>query len=147
MKTAMAPGYYCSNCSAVYANLRNLNRHLSSHDANLWFSCQYCVFSSKRRDNLKRHLFKYHAVIKSSATDLQPLPVIADQVQPFIKSAVEAVPSVPIETHVGNNKNLTREFDKRLQLPHNFIFAGATQSVSLYCSLKLLSYLFNIFSG
>ena len=130
----MALVFRCMECEDMFANQRNLNRHLICHSMNLWFSCHYCAFVSKRNDSLKRHLDKYHATSKSfTKTLLPPVAETSPSLQPPIslhrETAHDQQQMVPLYNHVA-------EFDKRLQLPHNFIYAGATQSVSFPSSFK-----------
>ena len=56
-------------------------------------------------------------------TDTVP-PMVTDDI-------ISAV--VPSEAHYDTQKV---EFDKRLQLPHNFIYAGASQTVGLASQLQ-----------
>ncbi len=122
----MTPSFQCSHCSIVYSNAYNLNRHLRSLNTNS-FSCQHCMFTTKRKDNLKRHSVKYHAASNSSVNSSIPAALAVNPI-PVSKSYNESIPSVSAQTQVKHSDH--REFDKRLQLPHNFIYAGATQSVS-----------------
>ena len=125
----MAPGYRCTHCRIDCVNMRNLNRHMSNHDTKFWYSCQHCMFTTKRKDNLNRHLKNYHAGNNGSESLVTPSMYNVNQFQPLSKSNDESVQSVSTETLAGND---AIEFDKRLHLPHNFIYAGATQSVSLH---------------
>ncbi len=123
----MALAFYCKQCGNEFANIHNLSRHLKIHDQKLWVSCQYCTFSTKRKDSLKRHSSKYHDGNKTGKKeDLEPpdpiLSVSSNMVSTPVLSSTRLTPLC----------NFSGVFDQRLQLPHNFIYAGATQSVSLY---------------
>ena len=120
----MAPVFDCKQCGDKFVNFRNLSRHLKTHDKNMCVSCQYCTFTTERKDSLKRHSNKYHSVIENVAKDVLVPPDPITSVGPNMVST----PVVPSTGQVAHNHS--GDFDKRLQLPHNFIYAGATQSVS-----------------
>ncbi len=137
----MAPDFQCSHCGIVYANMRNLKRHLTSLNTDS-FTCPHCMLTTKRKDNLKRHSDKYHAASNSSVHSQMPALAVNPICHPESKSCDEPVPIVLAQTQVRHSDH--GEFDNRLHLPHNFIFAGATQSVSLLCMQILLFNLCNI---
>ncbi len=105
----MAPVNNCNICGTMCEYVSNFNRHLLTHETEGAYSCQCCSYTCNRKDNLKRHLDKYH----SEMSDIQVA-------QPLLNTD-ENAEEYPMGT-----------FDKRLQLPHNFIYAGASQSVSFH---------------
>ena len=109
-------------CGDNFTNLSNLNRHKAIHELDLPCLCQYCNFTSNRNDSLKRHVERYHQENQSNelnmATNDSNVETSYENMQPMTLS--------------NQTKSVYEddEFDKRLQLPHNFIYAGATQRVS-----------------
>lgn len=106
----MAPMFVCELCGDVFTQQSNLNRHLHTHEQESLHACKDCPFMSKRKDSLKRHIERYHDGNGNDSLMSKPL------VQPPV-----LLPPSAFETGA---------FDKQLQLPHNFIYAGASQSVS-----------------
>ena len=103
----MASLYGCNICGTMCEYVSNLNRHLLTHKTEAAYSCQCCNYTCKRKDNLKRHSDKYHSDVQVQ--------------QPTVLNTHEKA----TEPEYADGA-----FDKRLQLPHNFIYAGASQSVS-----------------
>ena len=112
----MAPVIVCPECAEPFTRQDNYDRHYQVHETNSCCPCQHCNFTSNRKDSLKRHMDKFHT----------------DTVPPMVSDNIISV-AVPSEPHYDTQKV---EFDKRLQLPHNFIYAGASQSVGLASQLQ-----------
>ncbi len=122
----MAPVYGCNICGTMCEYVSNLNRHLLTHELEAIYSCHCCNYTCNRKDNLNRHLDKYHSEMPNVQV-ARPLTQL---------NTDEKAPEYPMGA-----------FDKRLQLPHNFIYAGASQSVSfrLLSLLQLLTqYVFRV---
>jgi hypothetical protein len=102
----------------------NLNRHVNGHKKDFLIKCDHCNFYSKRKDNLKLHINKYHDSVLDSTDDI-------DNVQ---SNGCVETETLPIEKVLQSTAPMAVQpintFEKRLILPHNFIYAGATQSVS-----------------
>ena len=111
----------CGSCDAAFTRQSDCDRHQNVHLPDSLLCCQQCCFLSTRKDSLKRHVDRYHKEIgdhylpMETNENYQPLH---DDIQPTALSN-----QINSMYHEG-------EFDKRLQLPHNFIYAGASQSVS-----------------
>ena len=55
----------CNTCGSAYADLKRLKDHVKSHSESgessyLPFNCDFCGFSSKRKDNLQAHVKRLH---------------------------------------------------------------------------------------
>ncbi len=119
----MSSDFSCSTCGETFTNPWNLNRHNKFHDENWILKCEHCWFKTKRSDNLKTHLDRYHQNIESSQEALveQPeTPTDYSSKQPVLPK----LSVLPLQAS---------DFDKRLQLPNNFVYAGSTQSVRFIC--------------
>ena len=53
--------YFCYYCSKSFSTRSNLVRHERSHEATTRYSCRRCDVSTSRRDDLRKHYFKFHA--------------------------------------------------------------------------------------
>ncbi len=112
----MAPKLSCPECGDNFTNTGNLVRHRVGHDPNSFTPCQNCDFISTRTDSMKRHIARKHPMNRDIAE-----PDAFKNIQQTISNAIVQPHDIP----------QSDKFDKRLQLPHNFIYAGASQSVSL----------------
>ena len=110
----MAPVFPCPSCEDTFTDLSNLKRHSKLHDNDWHHSCPQCNFKSKRNYVLNRHIEKYHSTHGMTENDIVVDPSMVEHHQKSDNNVVS----------LGN------QFDKRLQLPHNFIYAGSSQSVS-----------------
>ncbi len=114
----MALAFYCKQCGNEFAIIYNLSRHLKFHNQKIWIFCQYCTFSTKRKDSLKRHSSKYHDGNKMGKKDFEsPVPILS------VNSNMESTQFLS-STRVAPLYNLSGVFDQRLQLPLNFVYAG-----------------------
>ena len=57
--------HVCNTCGSAYADLKRLKDHVKSHNESgessyLPFNCDFCGFSSKRKDNLQAHVKRLH---------------------------------------------------------------------------------------
>ena len=113
----MAPGFSCSQCGDHFTNTSNLIRHQNGHKPDSFIPCQKCDFVSTRNDSMKRHMTRYHST--NNAID---------------ESQHSETPQQPIGNSIIQPIEVPRadEFDKRLQLPNNFIYSGSSQSVSIF---------------
>ena len=101
--------FACAVCEETFTESGNRDRHTKIHRDQL-YQCQNCTYKSGRIDTLKRHKATKHP---------------ATEVRPQLQSPPQSVQTVVAPTMVN------QEFDKRLQLPNNFVYAGSTQSVSV----------------
>jgi uncharacterized C2H2 Zn-finger protein len=62
------PALQCPVCKKKMARQDGLNRHMLTHAAEIFFSCDHCSLSFKRKDNLLVHIRKYHIDILDAAT-------------------------------------------------------------------------------
>jgi len=138
----MAPGYRCHTCQYRFSRLSDRKRHILIHEKDVPFECNHCDFISKRKDSLKRHIENYHNQVDDKDNgqySIPSLPIDIKSYYPESKIMAESAPlqnpsiQPPIENHqiVCQKRMAPEQFDNRLQLPHNFIYAGATQSVCL----------------
>ncbi len=106
----------CGLCDATFARQSDCSRHESGHRPDSFIPCQNCDFISTRKDSMKRHMTRKH-------------PINSDSAEPnAFKTNQQNLSDNKIQTLDVPQSD---KFDKRLQLPHNFIYAGASQSVSL----------------
>lgn len=53
----------CQYCRKKYSSKRGLDRHMKYEcdiiSPKVKFKCPYCMHSSKRKDNLKQHMYKH----------------------------------------------------------------------------------------
>ena len=115
----MSPTICCAECDAKFTKQSDCVRHYGVHLPDSSVSCQYCDFTSKRQDSLKRHTARYHSdndkIVKNDdiiVTESHQKPIFGNTMQSLTWSDAS-------------------EFDKRLQLPNNFIYSGSSQSVSI----------------
>lgn len=70
---AMHGRYTCEHCSKSYAAKKGLDRHrrfecqFSPPVAR--FKCPYCPHESKRKDNLRQHIFKHLKLANQTKTE------------------------------------------------------------------------------
>ncbi len=113
----------CGLCDATFARQSDCNRHESGHKPDSFIPCQNCDFVSNRKDSMKRHIARYHA----TTNNIGELTAPTDQIRQTtpddsLKQSLKQI--LPLQNS---------DFDKRLQLPNNFVYAGSTQSVSFVC--------------
>ena len=125
--------YPCPDCEQTFTEAGNRDRHSKIH-GDKFYQCQHCPYKTPRIDNLKSHVDRKHHGDKplQQSTEVEP------QVQslPQVESQLYLLPKQPVQPTLMQGKiNSDVEFDKRLQLPNNFVYAGSTQSVSFcfYC--------------
>ena len=106
---------FCDSCGKHFSNPWNLTRHVKVHDENWVLKCTHCCYKTKRSDHLKDHKELYHPS--------------NDNVEPTQLSEASDSIIMPQKT-VEFDK--TVDFDLKLQLPNNFVYAGSTQSVSSF---------------
>lgn len=57
-------GYQCDKCQKMYKRRKGLAQHQKYEcGKEPQFGCSYCVFKTKRKENLKQHMVKKHTVI------------------------------------------------------------------------------------
>ena len=135
---AMALNFKCSNCRETFARPDNLKRHMATHDPRLTHPCPYCQFITNRTDSLKRHVSTYHENnLDFAPAEVQSIIPVTQTATPALLNSAPSVLAQPISDG---------KFDRRLQLPHNFVYAGATQSVKVCCSIAYLLLLLHYFS-
>ena len=107
----------CGTCDATFTRQSACNRHQLGHKPDSFIPCQKCDFISTRNDSMKRHMTRYHST--NNAID---------------ESQHSETPQQPIGNSIIQPIEVPRadEFDKRLQLPNNFIYSGSSQSVSIF---------------
>ena len=54
------PHYKCDVCDKVLSNKYKLKYHMSVHSEKRCFKCSFCNTTFKARDNLRKHIIKYH---------------------------------------------------------------------------------------
>ena len=121
--------FHCPDCEEIFTEARNLERHLKIH-RNEFHHCQYCTYRSTQIDNLKSHIDRKHYDDKP----LQQSMEIKQQPPPAKCQPVKQEPVV-FQSKIDSDT----QFVKRLQLPNNFVYAGATQSVCLHYDVTLVN--------
>ena len=50
--------YYCpeNGCSKKFKNTGDYNRHIKTHDSDLWYTCDYCTYRNKDKRNRDSHV-------------------------------------------------------------------------------------------
>ena len=119
----MSANISCSTCGETFSKPANLDRHKKIHDIDWNLKCEHCWFKTKRRDTLKNHTETYH-IANNNYQSADPVHIHEASADDKIQHILPKQPILPQQT---------AEFDKRLQLPNNFIYAGSTQSVSFNC--------------
>ena len=105
--------FACADCEETFTEAGNRDRHSKIHRGQL-YQCQNCSYKSERIDTFRKHKARKHP---------------STEVKPQLQS-----PPQPLRSTVAPSKaNFDTVFDKRLQLPNNFVYAGSTQSVSFRC--------------
>ena len=149
----MAPIFKCVTCKESFDRLTNLRRHAAVHqNIDSCHECQHCDFISRRKDNVKRHIANYHNHLPTgmpvNEEEQQCFPRINDDsvINHHIINPSTAVTlkdeqvTLPVDevyeqTSCLTVNPMTQTFDKRFLLPHNFLYIGATQSVSFVICL------------
>ncbi|ODM93057.1 putative zinc finger protein [Orchesella cincta] len=90
-KTPLNPNQ-CPECGKLFAEPKNVRRHMIVHRDDRPFSCRLCVWTFKRRDSLLDHLQSVHGKTKKAAQRMMK----QGTTQPSSDAASSQHPSAPL---------------------------------------------------